>query len=80
MEPDSNGNAFSALDLIAVETRGSVVRQEGNGRRLVALLGVEDLVVIDTPDVLLICPRSRAQQVRGLVAELQQRAGGERFL
>jgi len=80
MGPDKEGNVFSALDLIAVETRGSVVRQEQNGRRLVALLGVEDLVVIDTPDVLLICPRSRAQQVRDLVAELKQIPGGERFL
>ena len=80
MGPDSEGNAFSALDLITVETRGSVVRQERNGRRLVALLDLEDLVVIDTPDVLLICPRSRAQQVRDLVAELGQRPGGERFL
>lgn len=80
MGPDPEGNAFSAPDLITVETRGSVVRQERNGRRLVALLGVDDLVVIDTPDVLLVCARSRAQQVRELVAELQQLPDGERFL
>ena len=44
----------------------------GNGR-LVALLGLTDVVVIDTDDALLICDRSRAQEVRELVEELKRR-------
>jgi mannose-1-phosphate guanylyltransferase len=41
--------------------------------RLVATLGLEDLIVVDAGRVLLICPRSRAQDVRRLVALLQER-------
>lgn len=38
--------------------------------RLVALIGVEDLVVVDTPDALLVVPRARAQEVKGIVDRL----------
>lgn len=41
--------------------------------RLVAALGVEDLIVVDTPDVVMICPRNRAQDVKQFVDELKQR-------
>ena len=40
--------------------------------RLVATLGVRDLVVVDTPDALLVCTRERAQDIKLLVEELQQ--------
>jgi len=42
--------------------------------RLVALVGVDDLIVVDTPDALLICHRERAQDVRRVVKELERRA------
>jgi mannose-1-phosphate guanylyltransferase len=41
--------------------------------RLVATLGVNDMIVVDTPDVLLVCARSRAQEVRALVEDLRER-------
>jgi mannose-1-phosphate guanylyltransferase len=47
-----------------------VVPQSG---RLVAALGVHDLIVVDTPDVVLVCPRDRAQEVKKLVDELKER-------
>jgi mannose-1-phosphate guanylyltransferase len=57
-------------EMLAVDASGAVVY--GNNR-LVALLGVADLVVVDTDDALLICDRSRAQDVRQLVEELRRR-------
>ena len=45
-----------------------VVPQSG---RLVAALGVRDLIVVDTPDAVLVCPRDRAQDVKALVDELK---------
>jgi mannose-1-phosphate guanylyltransferase len=39
----------------------------------VALLGVEDLVVVATKDAVLVCPRSRAQDVRRMVEELARK-------
>lgn len=47
-----------------------VVPQSG---RLVAALGVRDLIVVDTPDVVLVCPRGRAQDVKRLVDQLKTR-------
>jgi mannose-1-phosphate guanylyltransferase len=42
-----------------------------NSGRLVAALGVRDLIIVDTPDAVLICPRDRAQEVKRLVDELK---------
>ena len=39
--------------------------------RLVAVLGLEDVVVVDTRDVVLVVPRARAQEVKHLVDELR---------
>ncbi|NUT34978.1 MAG: mannose-1-phosphate guanylyltransferase [Hamadaea sp.] len=44
--------------------------------RLVAALGVRDLIVVDTPDAVLVCPRDRAQEVKKLVDELKERGSG----
>ena len=41
--------------------------------RLVAVLGMADVVVVDTPDAVLVCPRDRAQDVKGVVDALKER-------
>jgi len=56
-----------AADVVAVDSTALVAAQSG---RLVAVVGVEDLVVVDTPDAVLVVPRSRAQQVKALVERL----------
>jgi mannose-1-phosphate guanylyltransferase len=56
---------------IAVDASGNYVRAP-NGK-LVALVGVHNLVVVDSGDALLIAPRDRAQDVREIVAELRER-------
>jgi mannose-1-phosphate guanylyltransferase len=62
------------------EARGPVVAIDAdryvvlNPERLVALVGVDDLIVVDTPDALLICHRDRAQDVRRVVQEMERRA------
>ena len=40
--------------------------------RLVAVVGLQDVVVVDTPDALLVTTRARAQEVKQLVAELRE--------
>ncbi len=44
-----------------------------NPERLVALVGVDDVIVVDAPDALLICSRDRAQDVRKIVEELERK-------
>ena len=56
-------------EYISVDSRNNLIYSPN---RLVAALGVEDLVIVDTDDVLLILPRHRAQDVRTLVAELRK--------
>jgi mannose-1-phosphate guanylyltransferase len=65
---DAHGNALRA-DAIVEASSGNYVDAE---RKLVALLGVQDLVVVDTPDALLIASRDRAQQVGDLVKRLEK--------
>jgi len=56
--------------VVAVDSSRYVVI---NPERMVALVGVDDLIVVDAPDALLICRRDRAQDVRRVVDELERR-------
>ena len=67
---DENGNVATGR-LLARDARNCYVRSD----RTVAVIGAEDVVIVDTPDVLLVCPRSRAEEVRDLVRQLE--AAGE---
>jgi len=65
---DRAGNALRTHTMIEDST-GNYVDAE---KKLVALLGVNDLIVVDTPDALLIADRGRAQQVGELVKLLEE--------
>ncbi len=54
--------------ILAVESQGNLVFAEG---RTVALVGVEDLVVVETDDAVFVCARDRAQDVRLIVQRLR---------
>jgi mannose-1-phosphate guanylyltransferase/mannose-6-phosphate isomerase len=64
---DADGNATFG-DVIAVDSHNSYV----HGRRLVALVGVDDLVVVDTDDAVLVARKDRVQDVKHVVARLKQ--------
>ena len=66
-----------AQDVLAVDVRGGVVVPAGG--RLVAVLGVDDIVVVDTPDALLVTTRTHAQQVKAVVDAVRA-AGHEGLL
>jgi len=65
---DASGNALRA-DTLIEDSSGNYVDAEG---KLVALLGVKDLIVVDTPDALLIASRGHAQRVGDLVKRLEK--------
>ena len=65
-EQDGDGNARQG-DVIAVDSRNSYAY----ARRLVALVGVEDLVVVETDDAVLVARKDRVQQVKDVVARLK---------
>lgn len=73
---DADGNSVRDDSGILVDARRNFVRApEG---KLVALIGVEDLVVVDTGDALLVMPRDRSQDVRKVVDALAARGDGRR--
>ena len=65
---DQHGNAVVG-SYVGLDTFNSLIY--GNGR-VVATIGVEDLLIVDTHDVLLICPRDRAQDVKAMVARVRE--------
>jgi mannose-1-phosphate guanylyltransferase len=72
---DAHGNSVEG-ESILVDTSGSLILGAG---RLVAAIGLEDMIIVDTEDAILVCPRSRAQDVRKVVEALR-RAGKTRYL
>ncbi|MGJ4730412.1 mannose-1-phosphate guanylyltransferase/mannose-6-phosphate isomerase [Luteimonas sp. SDU101] len=65
-EQDEQGNAHHG-DVIAVDSRNSYAY----ARRLVALVGVDDLVVVETDDAVLVARKDRVQEVKQVVAQLK---------
>jgi len=72
---DAKGNSVEG-EAILVDTTGSLIFGD---RRLIATIGVEDMIIVDTEDALLVVPRSRAQDVRRVVEALK-RARKTRYL
>ena len=72
---DAQGNSVDG-EAVLVDTTGSLIFGD---RRLIAAIGVKDLIIVDTEDALLVVPRSRAQDVRKVVEALR-RARKTRYL
>lgn len=70
---DESANIFRGHALVH-DSSGNYVDAEG---KLVALLGVKNLVIVDTPDALLIADRARSQEVGELVKKLEHRQRNE---
>lgn len=66
---DSEGNLIRG-DAVVIDSSGCVVRSD---KRLVAAVGLKDVVVIDTGDALLVVARDSVQEVRKVVEELKHR-------
>lgn len=73
---DPHGNAHVG-DVLATDCRNTLVHATS---RLVALVGVQNLVVVETPDAVLVVDRSRSQDVKHIVNALQQQKRDEHTL
>ena len=72
---DAAGNVFSGR-AVEIDTANCLVSAPG---KLAALIGVEDLIVIDTDDVLFICKKDRDQEVKTLLGRIRE-AGWDEYL
>jgi mannose-1-phosphate guanylyltransferase len=78
LPPDEAGNVVIDLRIDDDEPEPTVVTHDAHdlvvvphGDRVVAVVGVDDLIVVDTPDALLVCGRQRAQDVKRVVDALK---------
>jgi mannose-1-phosphate guanylyltransferase len=75
---DKDGRENCAIgESVLIDADRCYVR--GRPGKVIALVGVSDLVVVDTPDALLVMPRERAQQVKQVVEQLKER-GAQKFI
>jgi len=70
---DKTGNVVVGR-VVDIDSQRSIVYGD---RRVVATIGLRDMVVVDTPDATLVCPKSRAQDVKSIVEILKQQGAPE---
>lgn len=66
--PDNKGNIVKA-DLIELDTQDSIIYGQG---KLIATIGLKNMIIVNTKDALLICPKNRAQEVKEIVNKLKK--------
>jgi mannose-1-phosphate guanylyltransferase len=69
---DASGNTF-ACDVVDVDTQNTHVQVESHSPKVVATVGVKDLVIVDTPDALLVASKDSAQKIKAVVDSLKER-------
>ena len=68
-EQDDNGNVMQG-DVVALDTHNTLMYAQND--RMLAALGVDDLVIVDTADAVLVAQRDRVQDVKKIVDQLKQ--------
>ncbi len=77
LDKDYLGNAVAGENVIVIDATKCMVSASNN--KLVVLQGMDDFIVVDTPDVLLICKKEKEQSIKEYVAEVK-RNKGEKYL
>ncbi len=70
LQPDDNGNIILGEEIHPMDTKNSLVFSEEKNK-IVFPLGVQNMIIVNTPDSLLICPRGETQKVKMLVEYLK---------
>jgi mannose-1-phosphate guanylyltransferase len=77
MDKDHLDNAVSGKNVLVIDATHCMVKTMDD--KLVVLQGLDNFIVIDTPDVLLICSKDNEQQIRDYVGDIK-RHKGEKYL
>lgn len=67
-ESDGNGN-ITVGNTLSIDTQNSIIYSSG---KLVATVGIDDLIVVETPDAIMVCPKDKAQDVKKIVDTLKE--------
>lgn len=77
IERDKDGNIINNCNAGLLDVKDTMIL--GNSR-MIAAIGIKDMIIVDTEDVVLICPRERCQDVKELVKKLSSDNSLERFV
>jgi len=77
LESDQDGNIIMGGEHVGLETKDTLIYVQKE-HRLIVTIGVDNLVLVDTGDVLMVCRREEAQKVRQIVQKLKQ--DGQNYL
>jgi mannose-1-phosphate guanylyltransferase len=72
LEPDENGNILLGGEIHPLESINSLVFSNDQSK-LIIPLGIQNMIIVNTPDALLICPRGESQKVKILVEYLKSK-------
>jgi mannose-1-phosphate guanylyltransferase len=78
MDTDKDGNVILAEELLNLGGRNTLVLSD-KVNRMVVTIGVQNLVIIDTEDVLLVCSKDQAEMVRQAIKQISE-SGKDQFL
>lgn len=67
-EDEKNDNNVSKGPHVSLNTKNSLIYAD---QKLIATIGLEDLIIVDTPDALLVCHKSQSHQIKQLIEKLK---------
>lgn len=70
VDSEDDGN-YEDGKVVTVDTTGSLIKSS-NSKKLIAVAGVEDLVIVDTDDILLVIPKDKIEQIKQIQTELEK--------
>jgi mannose-1-phosphate guanylyltransferase len=76
--PANQGDNLIKGNVIPLDTTDCMIY--GNKDKVIATIGLDDMVIIDTDDALLVCPRERSDEAKKIVEELQKNKNSEKYL
>lgn len=77
LNKDENGNLVTDCNYEFSDVENSIIL--GN-KRMIAAIGIRDMLIVDTQDVVMICPRDRSQEIKELVKKMSLNEEYERFI
>ncbi|VVB88986.1 2-C-methyl-D-erythritol 4-phosphate cytidylyltransferase [uncultured archaeon] len=77
-EKDGSGNMVRGCDNVSIGSTDNLICSIQ--KKLVSLIDVSGMVIVDTPDALLVCPRSSSQKVKDLVSVLKKKGDERAYL
>lgn len=77
LNKDEENNLIAGCEVGLIDVQNTMILGD---KRLIAGIGLKDMIVVDTEDVVFICPKDRCQEIKELVKKLSLKDEFERFI